>query len=371
MRRATSLRRWSGNRGNMRRGGPSSTFFRHRRPSPVRIELLGDQVYSLRFFDPGSQRSQAEMERCFLIPARLTSDKGVTILDYLPEAGVVVHKGIDAVCGRTDDLGECSADRMAREKLLSLLNVDISGVRGEEEGEVLEAVSNQDLREIFQERKTEIFQTLTERLRTDWSAYPYVYFFAANRHQAERLQEILRNYDLALPIVNDMGHRGQKKEWAIVVGPLRKGFRTANIIVLTEEDIVGPKKRTAKQKWEGADEFLSSFKDLSVGDYVVHVENGIGVYKGLKKLKVDGCEKDFLLIEYQDEDRLYVPVDSLELVQKYIGGEKSKPKIDKLGTGYWRNAKSRVKKYVEDIAKELIQFYAEREAGPGARIPAR
>ena len=125
----------------------------------------------------------------------------------------------------------------------------------------------------------------------------------------------------------------------------------------------------AKQKWEGTDEFLSSFKDLTVGDYVVHVENGIGVYQGIKKLKVDGCEKDFLLIEYQDEDKLYVPIDSLELVQKYIGGEKSKPKIDKLGAGYWEHTKSRVKKYVEDIAEEFIQFYAERELAQGHAFP--
>jgi transcription-repair coupling factor (superfamily II helicase) len=337
--------------------------------SPVRIELLGDQVYSLRFFDPGSQRSQAEMERFFLIPARLSPDKGVTIMDYLTGGSVVVHKGIDEVCRRTGEDGEDQPDGRAREKLLSLLNVDISGIQGVDAGEVLEAVSNQDLREIFQEKKTEIFKTMTERLRTEWSSYPYVYFFAANRHQGERLQEILKNYDLSLPIVNDMGYRRKEKEWAIVVGPLRKGFRTSNFIVLTEQDIVGPKKRTAKQKWEGTDEFLSSFKDLTVGDYVVHVENGIGVYQGIKQLKVGGCEKDFLLIEYQNEDRLYVPVDSLELVQKYIGGEKSKPKIDKLGTGYWRNVKSRVKKYVEDIAKELIQFYAEREMAQGHAFP--
>jgi transcription-repair coupling factor (superfamily II helicase) len=361
---------------------------------PVRIELLGDQVYSLRFFDPGSQRSQSEMERFFLIPSRLDPDKGITILDYLTDRSVVVHKGIDEVSGEnagnrvsgvaTGDgaSGEDVADEVfgeyagkdergpqARERLLSFLNIDISGIKGIEEGEVLEAVSNQDLREVFQARKTEIFKTMTERLRSEWSSHSYVYFFAANRHQAERLQEILRNYDLSLPIINEMGYRRKEKEWAIVVGPLRKGFRTSNFIVLTEEDIVGPKKRMAKQKWEGTDEFLSSFKDLSVGDYVVHIENGIGVYQGIKQLKVGGCEKDFLLIEYQNEDRLYVPVDSLELVQKYIGGEKTKPKIDKLGTGYWRNVKSRVRKHVEDIAKELIQFYAERELAQGHAYP--
>ncbi len=338
-------------------------------PGPIRIELLGDQVYSLRFFDAGSQRSGSEMERCLLIPARLAPDKGVTIIDYLPQEGVVVHKGLETLCLKLAETQEAERVASARERLLTLVNIDVSGVVGEEKGAVLEAMSNRDLREAFGARKTEIFSSMTDRLKGEWSSYPFVYLFAPNRHQAERLQEILRNYDVTLPIVSDMGCQHKEREWAIVVGPLRRGFRTGDMVVLTEEDIVGPKKRMAKQKWEGTDEFLSSFKDLTVGDCVVHVENGIGVYQGIKKLKVDGCEKDFLLIEYQDEDKLYVPIDSLELVQKYIGGEKSKPKIDKLGAGYWRHTKSRVKKYVEDIAKELIQFYAERELAQGHAFP--
>jgi transcription-repair coupling factor (superfamily II helicase) len=338
-------------------------------PKPVRVELLGDQVYSLRFFDPASQRSLSEMERCFLIPASLPAQDGITLVDYLSDDSVVVHRGIETVSRAVEESGGSGSGEAVSRRLHGLLNVDLSGIRGEEEGVVLEAVSNQDLREIFDARKTEIFHSMTEKLKTEWSAYPFVYLFAANRHQGERLQEILRNYDVSLPILSSMAMETKTKEWGIVIGPLRRGFRTKEIILLTEEDIVGPKKRTVKQKWDGADEFLSSFKDLTVGDWVVHIENGIGVYKGIKKLKVGGCEKDFLLIEYQDEDRLYVPVDSLELVQKYIGGEKSKPKIDKLGSAYWRNAKSRVKKYVEDIAKELIQFYAERELAQGHAFP--
>ena len=339
-------------------------------PGPIRIELLGDQVYSLRFFDAGSQRSGSEMERCLLIPVRLAPDKGITIIDYLPREGLVVHKGLDSLLLKLAENQEPERVASAREKFLTLLNVDVSGVKGEEEGVVLEAMSNTDLREAFGARKTEIFSSLTDRLKGEWSSFPFVYLFAPNRHQAERLQEILRNYDVTLPIAGDMGRLLKEREWAIVVGPLRRGFRTGDMVVLTEEDIVGPKKRTVKQKWEGTDEFLSSFKDLTVGDCVVHVENGIGVYQGIRKLNVAGCEKDFLLIEYQDEDKLYVPIDSLELVQKYIGGEKSRPKIDKLGAGYWRHTKSRVKKYVEDIAKELIQFYAERELAQGHAFPA-
>ena len=141
------------------------------------------------------------------------------------------------------------------------------------------------------------------------------------------------------------------------------------MILLTEEDIIGPKKRVVKKKWDGFDEFLNSFKDLTVGEWVVHVEHGIGVYQGITELKIGPYTKDFLVIEYQDGDKLYVPIDDLHLVQKFIGGEKYKPKIDKLGTQYWINTKKRVKKNVEDIAKDLIELYAEREIAEGHRYP--
>jgi transcription-repair coupling factor (superfamily II helicase) len=339
-------------------------------PKPVRIELLGDQVYSLRYFEPSNQRSQNEIEQCFLIPASMPAKKGITILDYLPhKAAVVVHRGIDGLCSSPEDELDDSGKAALAEKLRSQLNIDISGVQGDEQGILLEAVSNQDLRDVFDAKKTEIFKSMTDRLKTDWTSYPYVYLLAINHLQAERLQEILGNYDVSLPLLSHISPGVKSREWGIAIGPIRRGFRTKDIIILTEEDIVGPKKRMVKQKWDGADEFLSSFRDLTIGDYVVHIENGIGIYRGIKKIKVEGCEKDFLLIEYQDDDRLYVPVDSLELVQKYVGGEKSNPRIDKLGSGYWKNAKSKVKKYVEDIAKELIQFYAQRELAKGHAFP--
>jgi transcription-repair coupling factor (superfamily II helicase) len=149
---------------------------------PVRIELLGDQIYSLRHFDPGSQRSEGEIERCFLIPSRLSPDKETTILDYLPEDGVVVHRGIDFICRGTDGRAPERVEAV-RKAILSLHNIDVSGIRGEEEGEILEAVSNQDLREAFDSHRTEIFRSMTERLKGEWSAFPYVYLFASNRHQ--------------------------------------------------------------------------------------------------------------------------------------------------------------------------------------------
>ena len=341
---------------------PSST-------KPLRIELLGDQVYSIRYFDPASQRSLKEVERCLLIPTRFSEDGNVTLMDYLPEGAVIVHRGAAALMTQASDTESVPSLAELETRFSSFLNIDTSGIRGDEEALVFEAVSNDDLRLAFEAKKTEVFRTLAEKFKSDWAGYPYLYVFAVHNHQAERLQDIFRNYDIALPILPSVNIGRKEKEWGIVIGPLRRGFRTDNIVVLTEEEIVGPKKRVIKKKWEGVDEFLNSFKDLAVGEYVVHIEHGIGIYRGIRKLKVGEYEKDFLLIEYQDDDRLYVPIDSLELVQKYIGGEKAQPKIDRLGSMRWKSTKSKVKTYVEDIAKELIQFYAERELAKGHAYP--
>jgi transcription-repair coupling factor (superfamily II helicase) len=333
---------------------------------PVRIEFLGDQVYSLRFFDPIGQRSSEEIEKCLLIPAHFEEDPETTLVDYLADQTIVVHSGLEQLLAHVEDR---SLGGQLKERLLSLSNVDTSGIQGEYEGEVVEAVSNDDLRGMFEANKTEIFKTLTERLKGEWSSIPYLYVFALNLHQAERLQEIFRSYDVAFPLLKETSYSSKDKEWGISVGPLRRGFRTTDVVLLTEEDIVGPKKRVIRKSFNGADEFLNSFKDLTVGDFVVHLDHGIGVYQGIKKLRIGDYEKDFLLLYYQDDDKLYVPMESLELVQKYIGADKARPKIDRLGSQYWKNTKSRVRKHVEDIARELIEFYAERELSKGHVFP--
>ncbi|MCX7965936.1 MAG: transcription-repair coupling factor [Syntrophorhabdaceae bacterium] len=332
--------------------------------SPVRIEFLGDEVYSIRFFDPLTQRSKREIENIDIPTVKVDRKEG-TILDYLDEGMVFVHNGINSI---VQTIKSIEAQEAFLEKFVSILreglNIDISGIKGDDEGIVVSAMSNDDLKHIFERRKTEIFHIISERIKKDWQNYRYIYLFANNQKQAERLKAIFEHYDVFLPIIKEP-FKTERKEKGIVIGPLRRGFKTDDIVVLTEEDIVGPKKRVVKRQSVTIDEFLNSFKDLKIGEWVVHVDHGIGIYKGIEKLTIDNITKDFILIEYQDGDKLYVPIDNLYLVQKYIGGEKHKPKIDKLGTNYWKNTKSRVKRYVENIAKELIEVYAARELAEG------
>ena len=336
---------------------------------PVRIEFLGDEIYSLRFFDPLSQRSTKEVEQCSLAPVKSVMSGNTTISDYIQENMILVHKGFSHFEKAIEEniVVPVYIEEL-KKRFLSNLNIDISGIQ-DKDSDVIEALSNEDLRHLFALRKTEIFKTLSEKMMTDWSNCRFVYLFASSSHQAERLQDIFQNYGIPLPLLGGMSFPKKEKEWGIVVGPLRRGFRTDDVILLTEEDITGPKKRVVKRKWDGFDEFLNSFKDLTIGEWVVHIEHGIGVYRGITELKIGQYTKDFLVIEYQGGDRLYVPIDDLHLVQKFIGGEKYKPKIDKLGTQYWANTKKRVRKNVEDIAKELIELYAEREIAEGHQYP--
>ncbi len=333
---------------------------------PVRIEFLGDRVLSIRLFNPETQRSLTELKKCTLTRSnRLQTVENSTIIDYLDENNAFVHKGINSVTDYLPDTDNETLRKRWDDLFNSSLNINISGIQGENEGGHVHATSNEDLKHLFNERKTELFKILSDKFKDQWSSYNYIYVFANNEHQGKRLQEIFTSYDVRLPLLSKISFRDKDKEWGIVTGPLRRGFRTDNIIVLTEEDIVGTKKRTVRKKWDGFDEFLSSFSDLDVGEWVVHIDHGIGIFKGIVPLQVNEYTKDFILVEYQDGDKLYVPVNDLHLVQKFIGSEKVKPKIDRLGSPLWKNTKKKVKKQIEDIARDLLEIHAERQLVEG------
>ncbi|MCE5281525.1 MAG: hypothetical protein LLG93_05420, partial [Deltaproteobacteria bacterium] len=146
-------------------------------------------------------------------------------------------------------------------------------------------------------------------------------------------------------------------------GRVSGGVRLAGmrLVILAEEEIFGKKalRRRVRPAREGY--FLKSFGELSAGDFVVHTEHGIGRYQGLQKLAVNGIENDFLLIAYQDQDRLYLPVERIDQIQRYIGPDGFVPKVDRLGGTSWEAVKERVKTSVREMAEELVAIYAARE----------
>ncbi|AOT73173.1 transcription-repair coupling factor [Geosporobacter ferrireducens] len=149
----------------------------------------------------------------------------------------------------------------------------------------------------------------------------------------------------------------------ILAGSLTKGFEyySDRFITITDNEIFGvskKKKQTAKRKDARP---IKSFMDLSIGDYVVHENHGIGKYVGIEQLKVQGAKKDYLKMKYGDGDLLYVPIEQMDLVQKYIGADDGTPKLNKLGGIEWKKTKARVKGAIEDMARDLIALYAVRK----------
>ena len=121
---------------------------------------------------------------------------------------------------------------------------------------------------------------------------------------------------------------------------------------------------------KAAGKFLSDLRDLKIEDYVVHVDHGIGQFIGLSTMLTESGEKEFLLLRFADDDKLYVPVERLDLVQKYMGASDASPRLDKLGTMVWQKAKSRAKASMKDMAEKLLQLYAYRKTVKGYQFPS-
>jgi len=164
--------------------------------------------------------------------------------------------------------------------------------------------------------------------------------------------------------VTTMPGRGQV---LIVPGRLRQGFTwpELRLAILGDMEIYGSVKRPRRLRVTREGGKISSFADLKEGDYVVHVHHGIGRYLGLKQLEAGGVKKDYLFIQYAGKDRLYVPIDQVHLVQKYVGSEGHIPRLYRLGGNEWNKVKSRVQESVQAMAEELLELYARREAIPG------
>ncbi|GAA5417884.1 transcription-repair-coupling factor [Paraliobacillus ryukyuensis] len=188
-----------------------------------------------------------------------------------------------------------------------------------------------------------------------------------NPERAEKVQSILQDYEMESQIV-DNDTALPLKQTSIMISDLAGGFELPlhKLAILTEKELFKKvtKKPKRKQKISNA-ERIKSYQELKVGDYVVHLNHGIGRFIGIETLAVNQAHKDFMLIQYSGDDKLFVPIDQIDLVQKYVGSEGKEPKLYKLGGSEWKKVKRKVQSTVEDIADDLIKLYAEREASKG------
>ena len=196
-----------------------------------------------------------------------------------------------------------------------------------------------------------------------------VLVLSASGPRAERLCQDLQDYEIPAFYSRDLSHELLPGEVMIGKGTLRKGFEYPNLrfVVMTEGDIFGGVKKKRKKRvkrYEGA--AIHSFNDLKIGDYVVHENHGLGIYEGIEKIEVDHITKDYLKVAYAGGSNLYIPATSLEVLQKYAGSDAAKvPKLNKLNSPEWKKTKTRVKGAVKEIAQELVDLYAKRQAKQG------
>ena len=213
-----------------------------------------------------------------------------------------------------------------------------------------------------------------------------VFLTARAQTQAERLAGLLRHQDIRCRVraaafdpawlherIERVGHGEDEIDAQIVVGPLGRGvvLPGEGFVIVTEEEIFGGRAHRArerKSRRDNARAFVEDLRSLNVGDYVVHVEHGIGRYLGLVHRDVGGLTVDLLVVEYSSGDKLYLPVYRLNQIQKFSGSEGGEPKVDRLGGATFAKTKSRVEKAVKQMADELLRLYAERQAQPGDAI---
>jgi transcription-repair coupling factor (superfamily II helicase) len=213
-----------------------------------------------------------------------------------------------------------------------------------------------------------LLMPLVEKIRGWLGEGKRVVFVCGGQECMQRTGQLLARYDLPVrktagPFLEGLEADGLPGTLLLREGRISGGFHLPgmNLVVLSEEEIFGKKvlRRRVRPAREGY--FLKSFGELGEGDFVVHTEHGIGRYRGLQKLTAGGIENDFLLIEYQENDRLYLPVERIDQIQRYIGPDGFVPKVDKLGGTSWETVKERVKKSVREVAEELVSIYAARE----------
>jgi transcription-repair coupling factor (superfamily II helicase) len=366
--------------------------------SPVRLEWSGDTIESIRPYDPESQLSSGSLAEISVLPMTETADGPAvreTLLDYIEPETVVIVADVGLCSERLRDYleeagPEAAALRPANGRIDGLLagkglsqfinltdwSLEKPGARGSGGRAGTPAEIRMNIRSAERVglglpgtplvRALEILQDLRSRSRV---------MIAAKSHaQQTRLHDLFRDHELPAvnlgePLPDATGTTGNKPPAPFIItsGEMSNGFYDpdSGIAVFTDEDLFGravPSRPTPRPR---AGRFISSIEDLKPDDLVVHIQHGVGRYRGIRRQTIGGFESDFLVIRYRDDDTLYVPIDRLNLVQKFVGPEDGRPSLDRLGGLTWARTTQRVKKAVASIARELLDLYAQREVSKG------
>jgi transcription-repair coupling factor (superfamily II helicase) len=418
---------------------------------PVRIEMFGDEVESLRKFDPATQRSATATDEAALLPltetpvdedtlaavnARLSGHRiagdqeaveeavrysGVSVFpgwelyapvagakqsffDLLPSATVVLDEP-DTLSEAHDTWWTKLTEVHERSLIGNLVRPENLFLSPEQWASTLDRYPTLSIEQLGIEDSADaehiVLQTqptmrfhgsvaaMTEEVGKLTREGKRVVFAVSSAGEVERLADVFNEYNLSFHIgsrtpkpgmeayVDESAYFADDVAATIIVKayvPEGVALPESNLILLGSRDLFDEPEvslgRPQRQKSK-VSAFLSDFRDLAVGDYVVHVEHGIGQYQGLKEVpQEDGAAAEFMVLEYAEGARLYVPLTRLDLVQKYRSSEGAKPVLNRLGTAQWQKTKARVKKAMKDMADELLKLYAARKSAQGHSFAA-
>jgi len=332
-----------------------------------------------------------------------------TLLDYFSDPPLIVYLEKNSVREHAkrffkEVLAECEyskqegnptldpealflSDKSLMHRLADLVTLDIQSLNlSNRSGQLeLSTVDNAAIRSLAVSAETiekSAMLNILEQLKKWNLSGAKIAVAASSQSKADQIRQMMENLELSVPILEESSveerinfalNRFSTLETSLCIlpVPVSKGFRWVDEIgntqfaLITDEEIFGLRHKQQRFKKSSIKRFFSSLGTLNAGDYVVHVEYGIGRYQGLSKLSVGDHESDFLVIEYQEGDKVYVPGDKFHLVQKYVGGEVGRPKLNKLGSKTWLRTKSKISSEVDDIAEDLVRIHAERQAKNG------
>jgi len=379
---------------------------------PVRIEFFGDEIESIRTFDLETQRSLKELEQLEIILGHEDlcdpNFYRVPFSDYLDKKMLLIRHEPEALFSSgkryLEEVKEASFFALKRDKELPKSDtlflplshledvafhrstIDIEGlVLRPEKGVRRLTFETRSPAVLGFERPEQSFEEISAHLETLRQDH-LVILAVKNQHQLERFEHLLSDHDVPWGNLSKIQGVWPTPPAPVLLctGHLSRGFSLghSDLLFLTDDALMGGRKGTSHaatrtkpgksgDKLKG---FLASFEDLKPRDYVVHIDHGIGRYVGLKRLSIREGERtasyetDFMVLEYAGGDKVYVPLESFSLVQRYVGAEGASPKCDKLGGIRWSKAKAKVKGEIKKMTGELLELYAQRELARGQAL---
>ena len=344
------------------------------RTAPVRIEFFDDEVDSLREFDVDTKRSIKNIGALSVLPLAKTDAKGrpALCLSYLKGKGVIIF---DEPTRLRDDLRTMVKEDPEVKKHIFAWDDILAGAQ--KNNVIFSALMLQQVHGATLDATVSItvttmtpFQRQMDLLASELARYlaakERILILMSTQEKANGLHELLAKRRLPSRVV-EAGVELSEKTITIQTGALRTGFELAadRLVVITEQDAFGHIKRRVQSAAAPDAAKITHFRDIKPGDYVVHVNHGIGKYVGVETMEVLGMKHDYMRIKYAGDAVINVPTDQVQLLQKYIGSEGETPRLSHLGGQEWKRAKARAKKSVEDIAAKLIEIYAKRKEATG------